>query len=779
MIKHGLQSADFCNRSHRLSRLFTQTPRGRTRGLLAGLSILTITLGFLGCGGGGASAPAATNSIAIDSDPSATPTPDPAYYNVPSTALGAVVSGSNVTFNYWNPLATTVSVNLYTNWNDALTAPATTIPMTKGTGGLWSSASAPIPSQHFYVYNVGGTYVLDPYARSMAKWVRAGANTIAGDDKGKGAILDPAAISPDGGWTPYAGASHYFDGSKMKGMDGSTLAPYTFSSNRDAIVYEAGVRDLTVDPALSFAGSGHQWGTFKALADMLPHIQKLGVTHIQLLCPLQNFTYDQTKIGTRELNASQTSGANYNWGYDPQNYFTPTGMYSANPDDPAARINELKTLVNEIHKQGMGVILDVVYNHTANNNVLGNSLIPGYYYRASSNNAAGSNDVKSESKMVRKLIVDSVVQWVRDYKVDGFRFDLMGVTDTQTILAAYRAATDLNPRAVFLGEGWRNYYTGPATDYNGNATTGADQGNAAQFLGKNVAMFSDSYRNIFKNGYPSDGASAFLSGAAQSPANLFANIAGLPTNGFTPGSSNNVISYLTCHDNLCLYDVLALATNAPKTVSGDEGILKRAKVAHSVLLTSQGVAFLHAGDEMFRTKETTSGAANSKSNGTRTFVDNSYNASDAINMVKWSTVYSDDPAGGGFTNYDTAQNGYQLYKYTQGLIGIRKATNAFRLPDASVATNLATLLPSGVGNTTLAFGYKSVSTDGTGTYYVLHNADAAPHSFPVDSDLSTALLLADGASAGLTAIPSPTGVTLSLDGRTVTVAPLTSAIFKR
>lgn len=770
--------AEFCNRSQRFP-LAAVTPGRRAFSRFGFALVLAASTAFLACGGGGGGASTPVSPVAYDSDASATPAPDPAYYHVPSNPLGALVSGTTVTFNYWNPAASSVSVNLYATWNAPLASPSASLPMTRGTGGVWSTGAVSLPAQSFYVYNVGGTYVLDPYARSMAKWVRAGANTIAGDDKGKGAILDPAAISPDGGWTPYAGASHYFDGSRMKGMDGSTLAPYTFSSNRDAIVYEAGVRDLTVDPALSFADSGHQWGTFKALVDMLPHIQKLGVTHIQLLCPLQNFTYDQTKIGTRELNASQTSGANYNWGYDPQNYFTPTGMYSANPDDPAARINELKTLVNEIHKQGMGVILDVVYNHTANNHVLGSSLIPGYYYRASSNNAAGSNDVKSESKMVRKLIVDSVVQWVRDYKVDGFRFDLMGVTDTQTILAAYRAATDLNPRAVFLGEGWRNYYTGPATDYNGNATTGADQGNAAQFLGKNVAMFSDSYRNIFKNGYPSDGASAFLSGAAQSPANLFANIAGLPTNGFTPGSSNNVISYLTCHDNLCLYDVLALATNAPKTVSGDEGILKRAKVAHTVLLTSQGVAFLHAGDEMFRTKETTAGAANSKSNGSRTFVDNSYNASDAINMVKWSAVYSGDPVGGGFTNYDTAQNGYQLYRYTQGLIAIRKATNAFRLPDASVATNLTALLPSAVGSTTLAFGHKAVSTDGTGTYYVLHNADATAHSFSVDSDLNAALLLADGASAGLTAIPSPTGVTLSLDGRTVTVAPLTSAIFRR
>jgi pullulanase len=592
--------------------------------------------------------------------------------------------------------------------------------------------------------------------------------------------VDLSTSAPDGGWTPYSGSSNYFDGSKMKASDGTTMAPYAYASNRDAIVYEAGIRDLTVDPNLSGFASGHTWGTFKALIDLLPHIQKLGVTHIQLLCPLENYTYDQTKIGTRELNLTQTSGANYNWGYDPQNYFTPTGMYSANPLNPATRINELKTLINEIHRQGMGVILDVVYNHTANNNVLGDPGIQAYFYRSTSNNGAGSQDVRSEAKMVRKLIVDSITHWVGEYRVDGFRFDLMGDLDTQTLKAAYAAATSLNPKALFLGEGWNNFYSGPATDYNGDTTAGADQGHSAQFLGQNLGMFSDSYRNIFKNGYPADGQPALLSGAAQNPASLFSNAAGVPTNtnpAFAPGSTNNVVSYLTCHDNLCLYDVLAMATNAPKGAAGDADILKRARVAYAVLLSSQGLAFIHAGDEMFRTKETTGAYSNTKSNGSRFFVDNSYNASDAINQVKWSNVYASDPIAGGFTNYATTSNGYLLYIYVQGLAALRKSTNAFRLPDSSRATNIASIAPVGVGSNTLAFGYKVVSTDGTGTYYVFHNADSQVHAFNADVDLTGAAIYADGVQAGLTAIPAPTGV--SVNGSTVSLQPLTSTIFRK
>jgi pullulanase/glycogen debranching enzyme len=742
------------------------------------LTLALVALAWTGCGGGSGSGSGGGASLTVDTDPAATPAADASYFKVPSIALGAAVANGAVTFTHWNPSAGSVKVNLYAKWNDPLSAPAATIPLTKGAGGVWSSGAVPLPAQAYYALDAGGTLVLDPYARSMAQWLHTGADSIPGDTLGKGAILDPSATGPDGGWTPYGGSSYYFDGSAMKAADGATPAPYAFAANRDAIIYEAGIRDLTVDPALTGFKAGHPWGTYKGLVDLLPHIQKLGVTHVQLLCPLENYTYDQTKIGTREMDASITSGANYNWGYDPQNYFTPTGMYSANPGDPVARVNELKTLINEIHKQGMGVILDVVYNHTANNAVLGDAANPGYFYRNSSKNGAGSNDVQTEHKMVRKLIVDSIHQWVVDYKVDGFRFDLMGVLDTQTVKDAYGAATAANPHAVFLGEGWNGFYTGSGTDYNGDPISGSDQAHASAFAGMNVAMFSDAYRQIFKNGYPNDGGTAFLTGASQSLADLLANVSGRPTN-FTAPSTSNVVNYLTCHDNLCLYDVLSLATGASK--AQDATVLKRAKVGYAVLLTSQGTAFLHAGDEMFRTKETPagSGASNTKSGSGRTFVDNSYNASDAINMVAWSRVYSGDPITGGFTNYATAQNGYQLYRYAQGLIALRRSTNAFRLPDASIAANVTALPPTGAGSSGLAFGYRAASTDGTGTYFVFHNADQTAKTFPVTASLSSATLLADGASAGLTAITGSSTATLSADGLTVTVAPLTSAIFKQ
>ena len=211
----------------------------------------SIALAWTGCGGGGGGSSTAPTP-AIDSDPTLSPAADSGYYGVPSTTLGAVVSGSNVTFTYWNPTASSVVVNLYAKWDDALSSPARILALTKASAGVWSSGPVALPAQNYYVYNVGGTLVLDPYARSMAQWRHASTTGITGDSIGKGAILDPSLALPDGGaWTPYHGASFYFDGTAMLAPDGTTPAPYQYAGNRDAIIYEAGVRDLTVDPALT------------------------------------------------------------------------------------------------------------------------------------------------------------------------------------------------------------------------------------------------------------------------------------------------------------------------------------------------------------------------------------------------------------------------------------------------------------------------------------------------------------------------------------------------
>lgn len=226
----------------------------------------------------------------------------------------------------------------------------------------------------------------------------------------------------------------------------------------------------------------------------LDSLKNLGATHVQLL-PVLAYLYGNESARNTVETGRDTSGNNYNWGFDPQNYFSPEGMYTSDPADPKVRVQELRTLINEAHKKGIGVILDVVYNHTANEQILGRT-VPDYFYRSTTRSGCG-NDTASEKKMMRKLIIDSVVHWTKEYKVDGFRFDLMGIIDNKTMEDAYTAAKGENANILFLGEGWR-LYSGPGTDYAGNPIQGATQDYMDET--DNMAVFSDSFRDIMKGG---------------------------------------------------------------------------------------------------------------------------------------------------------------------------------------------------------------------------------------------------------------------------------------
>ena len=218
--------------------------------------------------------------------------------------------------------------------------------------------------------------------------------------------------------------------------------------------------------------------------EKIPYLKSLGITHVQLM-PVLNFYFtDETK--TAYEGSGTVSGNNYNWGYDPHNYFTPEGWYSSNAADPYARVAELRTLINELHKAGLGVLLDVVYNHMGSVSFL-DDVVPGYFFRTNAQgkltSASGcGNDVATERVMARKLIVDSLAYWTREYKVDGFRFDLMGLMDTETVLSGYAAAKAINPDTLFEGEGWK-MYNGPA------GTSGMDQ----KYMTKtdSIAVFND------------------------------------------------------------------------------------------------------------------------------------------------------------------------------------------------------------------------------------------------------------------------------------------------
>lgn len=581
--------------------------------------------------------------------------------------LGCSYSGGTATFKVWAPFANEAKVNFYSTWDADNSADKTAShSLTKGAGGVWSATVSSVTEGQLYQYElVYGTSikrVLDPYAKSMAAF----SNSNAKDYVGKAAVVNPSSHNPTG-W-----------------IDGTY---YNLSQREDAIIYEVHVRDFTIG-LTSAQLNGKTPGTYEAFVEKIQYLKDLGVTHVQLL-PVMNYYYGNETANTTVESDYSYKNNNFNWGYDPHNYFSPEGMYSSSPTSPTARILELKTLIKAIHDNGMAVTLDVVYNHTANKGVF-QDLTPGYWYRVKdgieTNKSGCGNDVETAHKMVRKLIVDSIKYWVDEYNVDGFRFDLMGIMDQKTIQEAYAAASALNPKTLFIGEGWQPMYEGPSLDFDGvSQLKGADQ----MWMTETniVSVFSDSYRDYLKMGGFNEGLKGFLTDSKVSRANLLLNIMGQPTN-FTADDPGDCVQYISAHDGFTWHDTVAYSVKLDPDATEDKAeIFKRLKNGQVVLLTSQGVSFIHAGCEMGRTKQYVGDPslegwdANNydvrfESVSGKYYVRNSYDSSDALNKIDWNKLSTDTDR--------TA-----LMEYTKGLIKLKKSTDAFRLgTKTSVDTNV-------------------------------------------------------------------------------------------
>ena len=288
--------------------------------------------------------------------------------------------------------------------------------------------------------------------------------------------------------------------------------PFIDKDILDAIIYEIHVRDFTIDPSINATYPGKYLSVCEEnLTNSFgqtvgfDYIRKLGVTHLHLL-PVADFG-----------SVDDRDDSQYNWGYDPKNYNAPEGSYSTNPYDGRVVIKELKTMIHKLHARGISVIMDVVYNHTYNTDFCFNKIVPGYFYRFTdrgrySNGSGCGNDVASERHMVRKFIADSVQYWAKEYHIDGFRFDLMGLIDVDTMNAVRQAVNEVRPNVIMYGEGWdmKTYLS------KGN-TMLAKQFNA-KYLDR-IAMFNDEFRNAIKGSVFIDDANGYISNKA-----LIANI---------------------------------------------------------------------------------------------------------------------------------------------------------------------------------------------------------------------------------------------------------------
>ena len=549
-------------------------------------------------------------------------------------------------FTLWSPTADEVRLMLYEAGEGGHAYE--TVKMQPGEEGTWSAVVNKDLIGKFYTFNVK----IDDKWKGDTPGINARAVGVNGR---RAAIIDWQSTNPDG-WE-------------------SDIRPPLKSA--DMIIYEMHYRDFSVD---STSGVKHK-GKYLALTEHgtmnsdklltgIDHLIELGVTHVHLLPSFDYASVDETKLNENS----------YNWGYDPQNYNVPDGSYATDPYQPATRVKEFKQMVQALHKAGIRVIMDVVYNHTFNTDESNfERTVPGYFYRQKedkslANGSGCGNETASERPMMRKFMVESVLYWIKEYHVDGFRFDLMGIHDIETMNEIRKAVNMIDPTICIYGEGW----AAEAPQYPADSL--AMKGNIAQI--PEVAVFSDELRDGLCGPVGDKHKGAFLAGIPGEEMSVKFGIAGAIEHPQVHCDSVNytkkpwakqpvqMISYVSCHDGLCLVD--RLKASMPSITP--EQLIRLDKLAQTVVFTSQGIPFIYAGEEIMRDKQG---------------IDNSYKSPDAVNAIDWRRKT---------TNGD-------VFIYYKRLIDLRKSHPAFRMGDAALVRKHLEFLPV-EGSNLIAFRLK-------------------------------------------------------------------------
>ncbi len=550
--------------------------------------------------------------------------------------LGSTWTKDATTFKVWAPTAKSVKVNLYNDGEvkydnsgdkkvEIKETPAKQIDMTLGEKGVWTAEESGDLNGKFYTYEVAfndGTVneACDPYARAVG---------VNGD---RAMVVDLASTNPDG-WDT--------DQNPYKGKDMN----YT-----DFSVWEAHVRDFSYseDSGVSIQNRGkylafteHGTKNKTGQSTCLDYLKELGVTHVQL-----NPVYDYATVDETALDKDQ-----FNWGYDPKNYNAPEGSYSSNPYDGAVRIKEFKQMVQSLHNDGIGVIMDVVYNHTNSSDYCYNRIVPSFFHRPGSNGSGCGNDVASERKMVSNFIVDSVLYWHNEYHIDGFRFDLVGLTDTNTINEICERLHAEDPSIILYGEGWTM-----STLVTKKDVELTNQGNASDV--PTFGFFNDAVRDYLKGSVFNAQEKGYVNGALGKVGDIFSCVKAAPSwNGYD-SSPIQMINYSSCHDNLTLWDKI----NSSNYSDTFDDKVKQNNLAAAITITSQGVPFILAGEEILRTKVKEVGP-----DGIPVFDHNSYASPSSENCIKWDTL--------GNEKYQ------KVLDYYKGLFAFRNSHKALRMAD--------------------------------------------------------------------------------------------------
>ena len=535
--------------------------------------------------------------------------------------LGVCYSPKETIFKVWAPNAEKVVLRLFTDGDKG--EAFRTLNLDKQKQGVWQAIIKNIKN-NYYTFQVfqNGKWLLekpDIYAKAL------------GINGKRGMVVNLPTTNPVG-WDKDASP--------------------TQKNFTDIILYELHIRDLSMDKNSGITNKGKflglaETGTKSTYGEItgLDHIKDLGVTHVHLLPSFDFNSVDETKSGQ------------YNWGYDPSNYNALEGSYATNAADGNVRIKEFKKMVQTLHSNGLRVVMDVVYNHTSNKEESGfNQFAPDYFYR---HNADGSysdatgcgNETASEKPMMRKFMIESLVYWVKEYHINGFRFDLMGVHDIETMNAISDTLHKIDPTIYLYGEGW--------TAGNSSMKEEVRAVKKNTYKLHQIAAFSDDIRDGIRGPYSDVKVKGFVSGAPNRVEDIkFGIVASVkhPQIDYAKVSYSKEpwavepyqsITYASCHDDNTLFDRLKISN--PEAT--EEELIRMDKLSNTIVLTSQGVPFLQSGAEMLRTKD---GVANS------------YKSPDSINHLDWNRK----------------KQFKAVYNYYKGLVTLRKNHPAFRMPTA-------------------------------------------------------------------------------------------------
>ncbi len=664
--------------------------------------------------------------------------------------LGATYTPTATTFKVWAPTAQEIAVKLYTTGNNTEEGAASlgTYAMHKDMDGdkwtgCWVVTIDGDLLNVYYTYlvtsaalvtGIARTYeAVDPYAKAV------------GVNGKRGMVVDLDATDPEG-----------WDEDKHVLVETQT----------DAVVWELVVRDFSASETsgvseanrgkfLAFTEEGTTLNGEGNIATCVDYLKSLGITHVQLN-PIFDFA---------TVNETKPLDDQYNWGYDPENYNVPDGSYSSNPYDGNVRINECKQMIKALHDAGIGVIMDVVYNHTyfgGQSNF--QQLVPNYYYRLYDKGAWSSasgcgNDLASERAMFRKFMIDSIMYWAQEYHIDGFRFDLMGVHDVETMNLIRQELDTIDPRIIMYGEGWKASNTAitDKTTCTGAETISAVQANAG-LLNDRIACFNDEIRNAVKGevflladkGYVQGNGTDYI-GIVDG---VRANTTGDECKWYATAPSQTV-TYSSCHDNHTLYDRLVSSVYGASAGYRNrfEDLIAMNKMAAGMVLTSQGIPFILAGEEMGRSKDGD---------------DNSYKSAVELNAIDWSLITK---------NAD-------LVSYYKGLMDIRKvfspfneSTNKYQNNYTFYTNEVEVENPASTSSADefilssdyVAFTVENDTEGEWKTLAVLFNVSSKSQKITLDTDVTDWTVIANAEAAGVDGLGGVNGNEITVPAGTMMI----------